>query len=245
FADILSSKLHRLSYVPGNRAPVAKATAATNPDTLTVTFDASGSYDLDNDTLTYHWDFGDGTSGDGVTATHQYTDGNTPRTVRLTVTDALGASATQDLTVVPANHAPVLTASFPGADRTYKVGDPVNVSATATDAEDGHLQVSWTTELLPCRSIGCHSHPGGGGTGASFGVPFTDHGEDTRLRITAHAVDSRGAATEQTYVALPLLRTLKVTSNLPAAIQIGDQAVTQAQITVGSMVAVTAGATAT
>jgi glucose/arabinose dehydrogenase len=247
YADILTGTLHRLTYTPGNRPPVAKVTTTNDPDTLTVTFDASESYDLDGDPLTYAWDFGDGlaATGTGPKQTHQYTDGNTPRTVTLTVTDPLNASGSQQLTVVPANHVPVLTVQFPPADRTYRVGDQVSVSATATDAEDGDLQVTWTSELLHCRPIGCHSHPGSGGTGPTFTTPFTDHGEDTRLQITAHAVDSRGAATEQTYVAQPLLRTLTLVSNLPATMHIGDQAVAQEKLTVGSVVSVDATTTAT
>jgi glucose/arabinose dehydrogenase len=247
YADILSGMLHRLSYVQGNRPPVARVTVTNDPDTLTVTFDASESYDPDSDPLTYDWDFGDGsiTSATNPTQKHQYTDGATPRTVHLTVKDPFDGSGTQQLTVVPANHVPVLSAQFPPADRLYQVGEQVSLSATATDAEDGDLQVTWTSELLHCRPIGCHVHPGEGGTGPTFTVPFTDHGEDTEQHITAHAVDSRGAATEQTYIAHPLLRTLTLASNLPAAMQIGDQAVTQARLTVGSHITITAGVTAT
>lgn len=37
-----------------------------------VTFDASGSYDLDGSILSYDWAFGDGTTGVGRIATHAY-----------------------------------------------------------------------------------------------------------------------------------------------------------------------------
>ncbi len=247
YADILSGTLHRLTYGPGNRLPVAKVTATNDPDTLTVSFDASESYDLDGDPLTYAWDFGDGAiaSGTSPTQKHEYTDGTTPRTVRLTVKDPVGGSASQQLTVVPANHVPVLNMQLPPADRLYRVGEQVSLSATATDAEDGDLQVTWTSQLLHCRGTDCHVHPSGGDSGPTFTVPFTDHGDDTRLQITARAVDSRGAATEQTYTAQPLLRTVTVASNLPAAMQIGGQAVTQARLTVGESVGITAAETAT
>jgi len=58
----------------GNIAPVANFTATPNAGIapVTVSFDASTSTDANEDTLTYSWDFGDGTSGAGVTVNHQY-----------------------------------------------------------------------------------------------------------------------------------------------------------------------------
>lgn len=52
----------------------------------TVTFDASASIDPDGSITDYFWDFGDGTTGTGVTATHTYAS-NGSYTVFLTVTD--------------------------------------------------------------------------------------------------------------------------------------------------------------
>jgi Zn-dependent metalloprotease len=65
---------------------------------LTVTVDASGSTDAEG-IASYRWDFGDGTEADGVTASHTYTDPGT-YTVRLTVTDTGGATATAEASVV-------------------------------------------------------------------------------------------------------------------------------------------------
>jgi hypothetical protein len=52
----------------------------------TITFDASFSYDPDDTTLTYDWDFGDGETGTGEIVTHSYDEGG-DFTVTLTVTD--------------------------------------------------------------------------------------------------------------------------------------------------------------
>ena len=74
-----------------NVAPVASFTAACPQ--LTCTVDASASTDTAPGTVdSYAWDFGDGSSGTGVTATHTYASAG-PKTVTLTVTDDQGLTS--------------------------------------------------------------------------------------------------------------------------------------------------------
>ena len=72
-------------------APVASFTA-TCPQ-LTCTLDASASTDTAPGTIaSYAWNFGDGSTGTGVTTTHTYGSAG-QRTVTLTVTDNQGLSS--------------------------------------------------------------------------------------------------------------------------------------------------------
>lgn len=81
--------------VVANTRPVARFTHTVDPnDALTFTLDASASSDAEGEIVNYRWDFGDDSAvGSGQVVVHTYT---TPAdyTVRLTVTDVLGASGT-------------------------------------------------------------------------------------------------------------------------------------------------------
>lgn len=78
---------HPSSSPPTNTQPVADVGGPyTGYVGQSLSFDGSGSHDADNDTLTYAWDFGDGTTGTGVTPSHIYSSvGN--YVVKLTASD--------------------------------------------------------------------------------------------------------------------------------------------------------------
>ncbi|RSD19683.1 PQQ-dependent sugar dehydrogenase [Amycolatopsis eburnea] len=222
YADILSGNLRRLTYSANNTVPVAKATSVTDPDTRTVSFDGSASVDYDNDTLKYDWDFGDGNTAldAGPKVSHAYAAGTEAFTAKLTVRDPLGATDTTSIAVAPGNHTPEITLTTPGDTATFAVNQQVSLSATATDAEDGALPITWSTTVRHCPSEAtCHSHPGDGGTGASFAAPFTEH-PDSRMEFTASVTDSAGVTTSKTYTAWPREHRLTLVSTQPAALGI-------------------------
>lgn len=77
-----------------------------------ITFDASASYDPDGTIVSYKWDFGDGTTADGVVVTHKFgTPGN--YIVTLTVTDDDGASASQTAAIFLTSGKAQILLSFP------------------------------------------------------------------------------------------------------------------------------------
>jgi glucose/arabinose dehydrogenase len=219
YADIASGTLKRLRYGAGNRPPVAVAEATNDPDTLTVRVDASASYDLDGDRLTFSTNYGDGSAAvAGVTSQHRYAAPGTYQ-VTVTVTDSAGAVGRQTLQVLPQNHSPTLSLSTPDAGHLFVVGETVSLSGVATDADDGPLPISWQVVLQHCPFGGlCHAHPDQTLTGSTFDEPFTDHGGDTFMEVTAKATDSAGAVAREVFTARPLLETVSVTSPVQATI---------------------------
>jgi PKD repeat protein len=83
------------SAPPPNNPPTANAGGPyTGAQGQAITFDGSASSDPDGDSLTYNWDFGDGSAGVSTTSpttSHTYTVAGT-YTVRLTVSDAVVTS---------------------------------------------------------------------------------------------------------------------------------------------------------
>ena len=85
---------------PPNSPPVASftRTPSSGEAPLSVSFNASGSYDSDGFIASYTWSFGDGGSGSGVTASHTYSSAGT-YAAQLTVTDDDGATDTTTIQV--------------------------------------------------------------------------------------------------------------------------------------------------
>ncbi len=79
----------------------------------TIMFDGSGSSDPDGDNLSYQWDFGDGTTGTGVTPSHVYTSEGQFE-VTLTVTDSHEASSTNTTSAVIDDSPPEIQIRKPG-----------------------------------------------------------------------------------------------------------------------------------
>ncbi len=125
----------------GNTAPVANA----GPDVFgygneAVTFDGSGSYDSDGDSLTYVWNFGDGATKSGRTVTHVYTAADTYMVI-LTVDDGEDTDTDSCL-------AEILPAGTPraeaGPDKTAYLGDVVTFDGSGSfDPDSDPLSYNW------------------------------------------------------------------------------------------------------
>jgi large repetitive protein len=122
-----------------NVAPVASFTV--NCPTATCTVDASGSSDTAPGTIaSYAWDFGDGTTGTGVSTTHTYETGGA-KTITLRVTDNQGLESTPATRTANPIVAPPLT-GVPGHDRLV----PDRPRTNTPRISDGEI---WDIEVVP------------------------------------------------------------------------------------------------
>lgn len=91
-ADLGALEYRRQAPVPALTAP---ATATVGE---AVSMSAAGTTDPDGDSLSYLWNFGDGTAATGQNPFHAYSEPG-QRTITLTVTDAAGRTATKQAMV--------------------------------------------------------------------------------------------------------------------------------------------------
>ncbi len=110
-----------------------------------VFFDATTSAAPSNNPITqYRWEFGDGGTGNGPTATHAFSNAGA-YFVRLTVSDASGRSTSTTQTVTVGAGA-VPTASFTFGPTPVRANIPVNFNGTASVAAPGRTIVSYRWE---------------------------------------------------------------------------------------------------
>lgn len=176
--SLVSTTTKNVTVAP-NRAPTASFTSTVT--NLSAAFDASASTDADGTIANYAWDFGDGQSGTGATATHAYGSAGT-FTVKLTVTDDDGAvgTMTRSVTTTQApNAAP--TAAFTATTDLLTA----SVDGTgSTDADGAVTNWAW--------SFG----DGSTSTGSTSQHTYASAGTYT---VTLTVTDNRGAAATVTH----------------------------------------------
>jgi PKD repeat protein len=164
--------------VTTNVAPTVSISAnrTTAKEGDPIAFDGSGSSDSDGTTTSYEWDFGDGTTATGPTATHNFS-GVGFHTVFLTVTDDDGASTTEtvDIEIVD-NYAP--TAAVTANRTAVTTSEAIAFDATgSSDPDDASLSYQWDF---------------GDGTTATGPTPTHSYGSTGTYTVTVTASDDGG-----------------------------------------------------
>lgn len=144
----ITSRTYTITIARANQPPVARFTANhdSGESPLTVTFDAVSSTDTDGSITSYAWDFGDGVTTSGVSATHTYNTAGT-YTVTLTVTDDDRATSTcTEVVTVEEVPWPMsgYNASHSGCSPHVGIGDPWMIPLTF----DGYHEIIFGSPLL-------------------------------------------------------------------------------------------------
>ena len=235
YVDFDGGTIRRIQFNSGNQPPIARATATTSTTgevPLTVSFDGRESRDPEGGTLTYAWDLdGDGAFDDSTSSQPTYTyDTAGAYKVWLRVTDGPGLSDTidQPITITAGNTPPQATITTPAAGTTWKVGDVINFSGSASDAQDGSLppsSLSWKLDQQHCPS-NCHTHTiqtYSGVASGSFAAP--DHEYPSYLELQLTATDSGGLTDTKSVRLDP--RTVALTFNTsPVPLQLAVNGIT-------------------
>ncbi len=197
YSATLTGEVYRYRYVSGGNVPPSVANLTATPPAGTVgqqfTFDAS-LIDPDSASLTYTWDFGDGTTVNGsggpgaVSETHTY-GAIGSYDVTLTVDDGT-TIVTSDILTVQIGTPPTATIDAPIDGALFVAGETINFSAPPPGAGE-----SYEWEVVFTHND--HTHPvleGVTGTSGSFQV--SDSGHDytgtTGYRVTLTVTDGNG-----------------------------------------------------
>ncbi|WP_051360087.1 PQQ-dependent sugar dehydrogenase [Adhaeribacter aquaticus] len=144
FEHNADSRLVKITYVEGNRQPIAVLTAdkTVGAAPLTVNLSAEKSYDYDKkDKLTYTFANGSkGTTSADAKTTLTFTQPGIYRP-SVKVTDSEGKSTTAEIEIKVGNEPPKVTVDLGNANRTfYFDNQKINYKVNITDKEDGTLQ---------------------------------------------------------------------------------------------------------
>ena len=167
-----------------NQAPTAVAGASPTSGRfpLDVAFNSSGSSDIDGTIVAQAWDFGDGNTSTAANPSHIYTTPGT-YTAELTVTDNLGATATDTVAItVNPNSAPTAVAT--ATPDTGQAPLTVAFSSALSVDTDGSI-VSWFWDF-------------GGGNQSTAANPNYTFATDGTYNVTLTVTDNDGATNTTT-----------------------------------------------
>jgi glucose/arabinose dehydrogenase len=216
FQNDNAGSIRRIRNVNSNQPPTA--VAAANPTAgaapLTVSFSSAGSSDPEGATITYRWDFGDGTTSTQANPSHTYAASGR-YTVRLTTSDGTLETVSDPVTVTVGGP-PVPRILTPTDGSTFKAGDVISFSGDATDPEDGAIPASRLSWKIVFHHD-THIHPvldGFVGSSGSVTIPLTGHSfkGNTSYEIVLTATDSDGIQASKSVTINPQKVNLTFTS---------------------------------
>lgn len=153
YVNINNGTIHKVSFGSSNRPPVATISAdkLIGNSPLTVNFSSTGSSDPDGNSLTYQWNFGDGSAISTLpNPTHTFTaTGAQGFTVTLTVRDNLGLTDIKTVLISLNNTPPTVKITQPTNAYTYTLAQATNLTlqANVTDSSPSGMSYAWQATL--------------------------------------------------------------------------------------------------
>ncbi len=196
YADFGTGTIRRVFHTTGNSPPTAVATAtpSNGPGPLQVQLDASGSTDPNGDSpLRYAWDLDqDGQFDDSnvVNPTKTFDASGTYHPA-VQVSDPSNATGTASVEIQVDNTPPVAHIDAPLATKTWAVGDTIDFSGSASDAQETLPASAFDWEIVlnhcPGGPSDCHQHVIQdflGTNSGSFAAPDHDYPSSLTLNLT-------------------------------------------------------------
>jgi glucose/arabinose dehydrogenase len=220
YVDIGAGAVKRIGYHSGNRPPVILSVSA-NPTSgpgpaLEVAF-VSNVSDPENDSLTYLWEFGDGSISAEPNPTHQYVQPGTYM-ARLVLSD--GANQTfSDPLAITIGTPPDATITTPADGATFAAGDTISYTGDAVDPDENLPDSAYSWSVVFHHDN--HTHPAQGpinGTKAGAFVILNnghDYSGNTRYEIVLKVTDSQGTQDTDSVIIYPRKVNITVKSAPP------------------------------
>ncbi|MGY0057517.1 PQQ-dependent sugar dehydrogenase [Streptomyces sp. LZ34] len=179
------SGLYRIENATDGHSPSPQAAAdrTSGHAPMKVQFSSAGTTDQDGDTLTYSWDFGDGTTSTAANPAHKYKKNGT-YTATVTAKDPSGRTGSASVQIVVGNTAPKVVLNTPKDGQLFSFGDDVPFKVTVTDPEDGRAIDCSKVKVTLILGHDTHGHPLTSANGCSGTIQSSaDGGHDEDANI--------------------------------------------------------------
>ncbi len=200
YMTIFPGGLFRVTFSTTEKIPVAVISSdktATNDTSLEVQFTGSNSYDPDGDSLSYEWDFGDGTTSTEPNPAKTYNEKGEYDAV-LIVNDGENYASSYPIDI-RVGEKPKINIENPPEGYTYKAGDEISYFISTRDGEGRELSPdSITTNIWLHHQKHVHPfiHKNKGNSG-EFTIPTRgEPSAETWYRIEVDVVDEDGIENE-------------------------------------------------
>jgi cytochrome c len=159
FKQNMDARLSRIDFNKDNRLPIAKLSAdkVSGALPLTVKFSAKETIDPDGDKITYQLAYNDKNLASETGDFDVTFDKAGIYRAKLTVADAKGSKASDEVVIVAGNEPPTVKIDVNGNSMFYLAGGAANYSVSVNDKEDGSTdngkikadRVNVTVDFLP------------------------------------------------------------------------------------------------